>query len=69
MKNRHRGSSFNEFLKEEGLFEECTAEAIKRVIAFEHNSVCVMAKEDCLITEPVFEEVYCNYSLAMSNTE
>lgn len=35
MKNRHRGSSFDDFLKEEGLFEECNAEAVKRVIAFQ----------------------------------
>jgi antitoxin HicB len=35
MKNKHRGSSFDDFLKEEGLFEECNAEAVKRVIAFQ----------------------------------
>lgn len=34
-KNKHTGSDFNDFLKEEGIFEECTAEAIKRVIAFQ----------------------------------
>ncbi len=34
-KNKHRGSSFDDFLKEEGLFEECNAEAVKRVIAFQ----------------------------------
>jgi antitoxin HicB len=34
MKKRGRiGSSFDEFLKEEGLYEEVTARAIKRVIA------------------------------------
>jgi uncharacterized protein YutE (UPF0331/DUF86 family) len=40
-KNKHTGSDFDDFLKEEGIFEECTAEAIKRVIAFRghfHNS-------------------------------
>lgn len=35
MKNKHRGSSFDDFLKEEELFEECNAEAVKRVIAFQ----------------------------------
>ena len=35
MKNKHRGSSFDDFLKDENLLEECTAEAVKRVIAFQ----------------------------------
>lgn len=35
MKNKYRGSSFDDFLKEEGLFEECNAEAIKRVLSFQ----------------------------------
>jgi predicted XRE-type DNA-binding protein len=35
MKNKHRGSSFEDFLKEEGIFEECHEEAVKRVIAFQ----------------------------------
>ena len=35
VKNKHRGSNFDNFLKEEGLFEECSAEAVKRVIAFQ----------------------------------
>lgn len=35
MKNKHRGSSFDDFLKEEGVFEECNAEAIKRVLSFQ----------------------------------
>ncbi len=33
--NPHTGSSFDDFLKEEGLYEECTATAIKRVIAWQ----------------------------------
>lgn len=32
-KKGHIGSSFDSFLKEEGIFEETTARAIKRVIA------------------------------------
>ena len=31
--NPNTGSSFDDFLKEEGLYEECTAVAIKRVLA------------------------------------
>jgi antitoxin HicB len=33
--NPHFGSSFDDFLKEEGLYEEATAHAIKRVIAWQ----------------------------------
>lgn len=35
MKNKHRGSSFDDFLKEEGIYDECHTEAVKRVIAFQ----------------------------------
>lgn len=31
--NPHTGSDFDDFLKEEGLYEECSATAIKRVLA------------------------------------
>jgi antitoxin HicB len=31
--NPHTGSSFDEFLREEGLYEECNMIAIKRVMA------------------------------------
>lgn len=33
--NAHIGSSFGDFLKEEGLFEEVTAHAVKRVLAWQ----------------------------------
>lgn len=33
--NKHRGSSFDSFLEEEGILEECTAVAIKRVLAMQ----------------------------------
>jgi antitoxin HicB len=33
--NPHTGSSFDDFLKEEGIYEECTAAAIKRVLAWQ----------------------------------
>lgn len=35
----HVGSSFDDFLKEEGLYEEVTARAIKRVIARQLGAV------------------------------
>ena len=35
MRNRHFGSDFDDFLKEEGIREEVTAAAIKRVIAWQ----------------------------------
>ena len=31
--NRHRGSSFDDFLKEEGIFKEVQAKALKRALA------------------------------------
>ena len=34
-KNPHTGSSFDNFLKEEGIYEECTATALKRVLAWQ----------------------------------
>lgn len=35
MKNRHIGSDFGDFLKEEGIYEEINDIAIKRVIAYQ----------------------------------
>jgi len=35
MKNKHAGSNFDDFLKQEGILEETTAAATKRVIAFQ----------------------------------
>ncbi|QKG28724.1 MULTISPECIES: XRE family transcriptional regulator [unclassified Campylobacter] len=35
MKNKHIGSSFEEFLKEDGIYEEVLDTAIKRVIAYQ----------------------------------
>lgn len=35
MKNKHIGSCFDDFLKEEGIYEEATSHAIKRVIAWQ----------------------------------
>lgn len=34
-RNKHSGSSFDSFLKEEGLLEEISAAALKRVIAWQ----------------------------------
>ena len=37
-KNRHEGSSFDDFLKEEEIYEECSAVALKRVLAWQIES-------------------------------
>ena len=34
-RNPHQGSSFDDFLKEEGIYEEVTATAMKRVLAWQ----------------------------------
>ncbi|MGH7794915.1 MAG: Fis family transcriptional regulator [Candidatus Binatia bacterium] len=34
-KKKHIGSSFEDFLKEEGIFEETTTQAVKRVLAWQ----------------------------------
>src|SRR5579872_2500759 len=39
MKNKHIGSSFDEFLEEEGLYSEVEAIAIKRVLAYQIEQV------------------------------
>ena len=33
--NKHRGSRFDDFLAEEGILEDCTAVAVKRVFALQ----------------------------------
>ncbi len=35
MKNKHLGSSFDEFLNEEGLYSEVEAVAVKRILAYQ----------------------------------
>jgi antitoxin HicB len=35
MNNPHIGSSFDDFLREEGIYEELTADAVKRVLAWQ----------------------------------
>ena len=39
MKNKHLGSNFDKFLKEEGILEESQAVAIKRVVAFQIQKI------------------------------
>lgn len=51
--NKHRGSDFDDFLREEGIYEEVCAAAAKRAIAAQvaealaaqHKSVSQLAKE------------------------
>jgi antitoxin HicB len=35
MSKKHRGSSIDDFLKEEGIFEEAQAQAVKEVVAWQ----------------------------------
>jgi len=35
MSNKHMGSSIDDFLKEEGIFEEAQAQAVKEVVAWQ----------------------------------
>lgn len=39
MKNKHVGSDFDDFLKEENILEEAQAAAIKRVVAFQIQEI------------------------------
>ena len=66
MKNKHRGSSLDDFLKEEGLFEDCSAEAVKRVIAFQE---CKMDISCMIIDHPFDSEETCSKSLIMVGEE
>ena len=47
--NSHTGSSLNNFLKEEGLYAECTATAVKRVLA--HQLAQEMKRKNLTKTE------------------
>ena len=38
MKNKHAGSLFSEFLKEEGIYEEVTAAAVKRTLVMQFQA-------------------------------
>ena len=43
-KNKHLGSNFDDFLKEEGLFSDAEAVATKRVIAFQLEKEMIKKK-------------------------
>lgn len=42
--NKHRGSSFDDFLKEEGIFEEVQAKALKRALAEQFDDAMIASK-------------------------
>lgn len=44
MDNRHIGSSFEDFLKSENIFEEVTTQAVKRVLAWQITEAMKMQK-------------------------
>jgi hypothetical protein len=63
--NPHTGSSFDDFLKEEGLNEECTASALKRVLAWQieqemnNKHIAKSAMANRMNTHPLATS--CNY--------
>jgi hypothetical protein len=46
-KNRHIGSSFSDFLKEEGIYEDVTAHAVKRVLAWQIVTITGPTRPPC----------------------
>lgn len=55
-KNPHRGSSFDDFLKEEGIYEECTFGALKKVLKWQieakvPNADTIQAMEELAVGE------------------
>jgi DNA-binding Xre family transcriptional regulator len=44
MKNKHVGSDFDDFLREEGILDETQATAVKRVIAFQIKKIMLEKK-------------------------
>jgi hypothetical protein len=61
MKNRHLGSSFDDFLEEEGLRAETEAAAIKRVIAYQIEMEMKRAK----LTKSAMAERMCTSRSAL----
>ncbi len=55
MTNRHVGSSFDDFLEEEGLLAETEAVAVKRVIAYQVEE---MMKENHLTKKAMAERMH-----------
>ena len=61
MKNKHLGSSFDDFLEEEGLRAETEATAIKRVIAYQIEMEMKRAK----LTKSAMAEKMCTSRSAL----
>jgi antitoxin HicB len=51
--NPHTGSDFDDFLREEGLYEECNAIAIKRVLARQLAEEMKLKKITKFVDSPV----------------
>ncbi len=73
-KNKHRGSTFDDFLKEEGIYEEVCASAAKRVLAAQmeealaekHKTISQLAR-DMKTSRAVVQRLLDkkNYSLSL----
>jgi antitoxin HicB len=52
MKKKHIGSNFDDFLKEESIYDQSTAVAVKRVIAFQIKQETIKQKLKESTTKP-----------------
>ena len=57
--NPHTGSTFDDFLKDDGLLEECTALAVKRVLARQINQEM---EKQCLSKTAMAERMHTSRS-------
>ena len=56
--NKYEGDSFDDFLKEEGIFEEVTEHALKRLLILQlGNIVKVLIQRETTFTEEVKSDV------------
>ncbi|MCG9131782.1 hypothetical protein J5I95_08895 [Candidatus Poribacteria bacterium] len=59
--NKYEGGSFDDFLKEEGIFEEVTERALKRLLVWQlDNIVRVFIQRETTFTEKVKSDVERN---------
>jgi antitoxin HicB len=54
--NPHTGSDFDDFLREEGLYEECNEVAIKRVLAHQLAEKIKLKKITKFVDSPVHDK-------------
>ncbi|MBN4073603.1 XRE family transcriptional regulator, partial [Mariprofundus ferrooxydans] len=57
--NKHRGGKFDDFLRDEGMLEECTASAVKAVLAME---IADAMKENNITKRALAEKMHSSRS-------